>query len=52
MKIELNFTHKRFALKYFKVFPNRFQGKVFKLVSWSTDVNRHKLNPLHPAGTQ
>ena len=29
MKIELNFTHKKFALKYFKVFPNRFKGKVF-----------------------
>lgn len=29
MKIELNFTQKKFALKYFKVFPNRFKGKVF-----------------------
>lgn len=24
MKIELNFTHTKFALQYFKVFPNRF----------------------------
>lgn len=31
MKIELNSTHTKFALQYFKVFPNRFKGKSISL---------------------